>query len=54
MNTTESLSVLQVELTQKFIPQIIDLLAEALAEGWPVHEVEAACGIWPSRSAGVA
>jgi len=44
MNTTESLSVLQVELTQKFIPQIIDLLAEALAEGRPVHEVEG--GLW--------
>jgi hypothetical protein len=44
MNITDSLSVLKLELTQQLVPQIVDLLTAALAEGRPVHEVEA--GLW--------
>lgn len=44
MNTTESLTVLKMELTQKVIPQIVDLLTASLAEGRPVHMVEE--GLW--------
>src|SRR5258708_6520753 len=41
MNITETLSVLKMELTQKLVPQIVDAIAEAVAEGRPVHDVEA-------------
>jgi hypothetical protein len=44
MNSSESLSVLKMELTQLVVPQIVDLLAQALAEGRPIHEVES--GLW--------
>lgn len=40
MNAIESLTVLKMELTQKVIPQIVDLLTASLAEGRPVHVVE--------------
>jgi hypothetical protein len=40
MNSTESLSVLKMELTQLLVPQIVELIAAALAEARPVHEVE--------------
>lgn len=40
MNSTESLSVLKMELTQMLVPQIVDLLTAALAKARPVHEVE--------------
>ena len=40
MNITESLTVLKMELTQKVIPQIIDLLTASCAEGRPVHALE--------------
>jgi hypothetical protein len=44
MNSTESLSVLKMELTQLLVPQIVELIAAALAEARPVHEVES--GLW--------
>jgi hypothetical protein len=44
MNITDSLGVLKMELIQKLVPQIVDRLATALAEGQPVHEVEN--GLW--------
>jgi hypothetical protein len=44
MNSTESLSVLKMELTQMVVPQIVDLITAALAEAQPVHEVEN--GLW--------
>jgi len=44
MNITDSLSVLKMELTQKLVPQILDLVTAALTEGRPVHEVEE--GLW--------
>jgi hypothetical protein len=44
MNITESLTVLKMELTQKVIPQIIDLLTASVTEGRPVHVVEE--GLW--------
>lgn len=44
MNITDSLGVLKTELTQKLVPQILDLLATALDEGQPIHEVEN--GLW--------
>jgi hypothetical protein len=44
MNITDSLSVLKMELTQKLVPQIIELLTASLTEGRPVHEVEQ--GLW--------
>jgi hypothetical protein len=44
MNITDSLGVLKVELTQHLVPQILDLLTAALAEGRPIHEVEN--GLW--------
>jgi hypothetical protein len=40
MNITESLDVLKRELTQHLVPQLLDLLAAASAEGRPLHEVE--------------
>jgi hypothetical protein len=44
MNITDSLGVLKMELTQKLVPQILELLTTALAEGRPIHEVEN--GLW--------
>jgi hypothetical protein len=44
MNITDSLGVLKMELTQHLVPQILDLLTAALAEGRPIHEVEN--GLW--------
>ena len=44
MNITDSLGVLKMELTQNLVPQIVDLLTAALAEGRPIHEVEN--GLW--------
>jgi hypothetical protein len=41
MNITDSLDILKAELIQKLVPQILDLLTTALANGRPVHEVEA-------------
>jgi hypothetical protein len=36
----DSLSVLKIELMQKVVPQLIDLLATAIAQEQPVHVVE--------------
>src|SRR5271167_1901413 len=44
MKITDSLGVLKMELTQNLVPQIETLLAKALADGRPVHEVEG--GLW--------
>jgi hypothetical protein len=44
MNITDSLGVLKMELTQNLVPQILEVLAAALAEGQPIHEVEN--GLW--------
>jgi hypothetical protein len=44
VNITDSLGVLKTELTQQLVPQILELLAAALAEGQPIHEVEN--GLW--------
>jgi hypothetical protein len=44
MKFTESLTVLKMELTQTLVPEIVDLIAAALTEGRPVHEVES--GLW--------
>src|ERR1700687_6196351 len=44
MKITESLGVLKMELIQNLIPQIVDLLTDALANGRPVHDVED--GLW--------
>jgi hypothetical protein len=44
MNLTDFLGVLKTELTQKLVPQILDLLTAALTDGRPVHEVEN--GLW--------
>jgi len=44
VNITDSLGVLKTELTQQLVPQILELLAVALAEGQPIHEVEN--GLW--------
>jgi hypothetical protein len=44
MNITDSLGVLKTELTQKLVPQILDLLTAALTDSRPVHEVEN--GLW--------
>jgi len=44
MNITESLGVLKMELIQNLVPQVVQLLTDALAEGRPVHEVED--GLW--------
>jgi hypothetical protein len=44
VNITESLGVLKAELTQKLVPQILELLAAALTQGQPLHEVEN--GLW--------
>ena len=44
MNLSESLGVLKMELTQKIVPQILELLTTSLTEGRPVHEVEE--GLW--------
>jgi hypothetical protein len=44
MNMTESLTVLKMEMIQTVVPQVIDLLSTALAEGRPVHQVEE--GLW--------
>jgi len=44
MNIMHSLGVLKMELTQTVVPEIIDLVATALADGRPVHEVES--GLW--------
>jgi hypothetical protein len=44
MNIADSLDVLKMELTQKLVPQILDLLSAALTAGRPIHEVEN--GLW--------
>jgi hypothetical protein len=44
MNITDSLDILKAELTQKLVPQILDLLLTAMTTGQPVHKVEA--GLW--------
>ena len=44
MSMANHLSVLKMELTQQIVPQIIDLLAAALGDGRPVHQVEE--GLW--------
>jgi len=44
VNLTDSLGVLKTELTQKLVPHILELLAAALAEGQPIHQVEN--GLW--------
>ena len=49
MHSTESLSVLKMELTQLLVPQFVELIAAALAEARPVHEVEARG--WPYAAA---
>jgi hypothetical protein len=44
MSIADSLSVLKMELTQKVVPQVLDLLTASVAEQRPVHEVEE--GLW--------
>jgi hypothetical protein len=44
MNLTDSLGVLKTELTQNLVPQILELLTAALADGRPIHDVEN--GLW--------
>jgi hypothetical protein len=44
MNLTDSLGVLKTELIQKLVPQILELLTAALADGRPIHDVEN--GLW--------
>ncbi len=44
MSMADSLTVLKLELTQNVVPQIVDLLAQALADETPVHQVEG--GLW--------
>jgi hypothetical protein len=44
MNITDSLGVLKMELTQNLVPQILELLTAALADGRPIHQVEN--GLW--------
>jgi hypothetical protein len=40
MSMTEVLTVLKMELMQNVVPQIVDRLAEAIAEAQPVHKLE--------------
>jgi len=40
MSIAEPLTVLKAELLQTLIPQVLDVLATALREGTPVHQVE--------------
>jgi len=44
MSMTEALTVLKMELMQNVVPQIVDLLATAMADCQPVHQVED--GLW--------
>jgi hypothetical protein len=44
MSMADPLTVLKMELMQTAVPQIVDLLAKAMADGLPVHEVER--GLW--------
>jgi hypothetical protein len=44
MSMADSLSVLQMELTQQIVPQVLDLLTASMAEERPLHEVEQ--GLW--------
>jgi hypothetical protein len=44
MSIADSLSVLKMELTQKIVPQVLELLTASVAEGRPLHEVEE--GLW--------
>jgi hypothetical protein len=41
MSSAEALTALKAELLQTLVPQVLDLLARALREGTPVHQVEA-------------
>ena len=40
MSIAEPLTVLNNELVQKIIPEVVELLASALQEGMPAHQVE--------------
>jgi hypothetical protein len=44
MNITDPLGILKMELIQNLVPQVVQLLTDALAQGRPVHEVED--GLW--------
>jgi hypothetical protein len=44
MSIADSLSVLKMALTQKIVPQVLELLMASVAEERPLHEVEA--GLW--------
>jgi hypothetical protein len=44
MNVAEPITLLKMELQQRAIPQIIDLLSSSLRDGRPLHEVER--GLW--------
>ncbi len=44
MNMADSLDVLKAELTQKIVPQILDLLTASAAQERPLHDVEQ--GLW--------
>src|ERR1017187_10943545 len=44
MSIAEPLTVLKNELVQKIVPEAVELLASALQEGMPAHEVEE--GLW--------
>jgi hypothetical protein len=46
MSIAEPLTVLKVELLQTFVPQLLELLTRALAEGTPLHEVESSVWDW--------
>src|SRR5579859_1158260 len=44
MSMADPLTVLKMELMQTTVPHIVDLLAKAMTDGLPVHEVER--GLW--------
>lgn len=44
MSMADPLTVLKLELMQNVVPQIVDLLTQAMGDGAPVHEVER--GLW--------
>ena len=44
MSIAEPLTVLKAELLHQLVPQVLELLATALQEGTPIHQVER--GLW--------
>lgn len=46
MSFAEPLTVLKAELMQTLVPQLLELLTNALREGTPVHQVESSLWDW--------